>query len=56
MLQAGRVVYWALEYRTLILFVLKGTIRNKSLYVFLPGYLKAQFSVEDLGFLFQLPG
>ena len=34
-----------LEYHTLILFSVKGAIMNKSLYFFLPGYLKAQLWV-----------
>ena len=33
---------WALEYHTLILFFLKEPLWNRSLYFFLPGYLKAQ--------------
>ena len=36
------VSIWALEYHTLILFCLKEPLWNKSLYFFLPGYLKAQ--------------
>ena len=38
-------VNWALEYHTLILFFLKEALWNKSLYFFLPGYLKAQLKV-----------
>ena len=33
---------WALEYHTLILFSLKGTIMKTKFILFLPGYLKAQ--------------
>ena len=45
-------MYWALEYHTLILFFLKEPLRNKSLYFFLLGYLKAQCRgmARDLGF------
>ena len=39
----GQDLHWTLEYHTLILFFLNGTIMKKSLYFFLPGYLKAQF-------------
>ena len=45
------MVYWALEYHTLILFSLKEPLWNKDLYFFLPGYLKALFydvSLQDL--------
>ena len=38
-----RDIFWALEYHTLILFFLKEPFWNKSLYFFLPGYLKAQY-------------
>ena len=34
--------FGALEYHTLILFCLKEPLWNKSVYFFLPGYLKAQ--------------
>ena len=35
--------YWASEYHTLIPFSLKEPWWNKSVYFFLPGYLKAQY-------------
>ena len=38
-------VYLALEYHTLILFFLKEPLWKRSLYFFLPGYLKAQFTI-----------
>ena len=42
------LVYWALEYHTLTLFFLKEPLWNKSLYLLLPGYLKAQCKSADV--------